>query len=761
MISQSDADWANFATLQQVASAYDAADRKTQDSAQASGTTYSVVQYGYDAAGRLQCTAQRMNPSTFASLPSACTLASTGSFGPDRITFNTYDNADQLLKVTNGYGVSGLQRDETTYTYSNNGKVKTLADAKNNLTTYVYDGFDRLSQTQYPSPTTPGTSNTADYEQLGYDAASNITSRRLRDGYNVTYAYDGINRLTNKYFNNAAAGDANDTYGYDLFGNIVNATNGQPSFSSIMTFSYDALGREKSEQQNINSVTIGTTAFQYDLAGRRTRLTWTDGFYVTYDYDNVDEMADVKENGSTALASFTYDDLGERQTRTLANGTSVTYGYDPVSRLTSLALAGGTNANTATLSNYSPAGEVGSRANSNDAFAWVAGITGSKAYTINGLNQFATIVGSAQGYDAKGNLTSSGGNTYGYDSENHLSNAGSSHLWYDAVGRLVYDTGEATDFGYDGVNMIGEYTASGSLLRRYVFGPAGDEPIVWYEGSGTSTKRYLDQDERGSVTRITDGSGNTVAINSYDEYGIPASTNQGRFQYTGQAWLPTLGMYYYKARVYSPTLGRFMQTDPIGYSDGPNWYNYVGSDPINLIDPMGLECAPAPNDGAINVCGSKGPVGTGSVGHSDPSSAGDPKTRQPREPEPQNDEIVVKGRRPTRGSISSGPVRIGAQIVCWGSACVVVPGTPPDPVRPPSPIQRLKSYVSHCYSNLNGRQTARNTGTAMVKGAIIGGAVGAIFGGPEGATEGAKQGAVGGAIDGAGSSAVEACRGGG
>jgi RHS repeat-associated protein len=70
-----------------------------------------------------------------------------------------------------------------------------------------------------------------------------------------------------------------------------------------------------------------------------------------------------------------------------------------------------------------------------------------------------------------------------------------------------------------------------------------------------------------SVSGCNDHNGVRVAVNSYDEYGIPGAGNSGRFQYTGQIWLGELGMYHYKARIYSPTLGRFLQTDPVGYEE--------------------------------------------------------------------------------------------------------------------------------------------------------------------------------------------------
>jgi RHS repeat-associated protein len=314
----------------------------------------------------------------------------------------------------------------------------------------------------------------------------------------------------------------------------------------------------------------------------------------------------------------------------LENGRGDRYGYDYEGQLTAASYEALTPAGTPTGAKRTESfvyDALGNRKGSNV-------VAGRGAVTFyrrdNGLNQYASWTpsiiyyddnypGWAGGWPGNGVMMAEGYITASYNALNQPvaiwspAYIGSSdYMWfgYDPLGRCVKrwvgpssTATTMTYFYYDGWNLIQEGTGAVAAERIYLQGNQVDRIVCHYNYAHTRW-RYHHYDARGHCILVTDPNGALIEQYEYDAFGRPYFYNASnewlsdtgysafgnRFLFTGREWLSDLKLYDYRNRLYQPELGRFLQPDPKQFEAGDyNLYRYCHNDPINRIDPFGME----------------------------------------------------------------------------------------------------------------------------------------------------------------------------
>jgi YD repeat-containing protein len=282
-----------------------------------------VTRLKYDEEGHLTLQERQMgDPAPWQTTAMSYTLSGkleTATDPGQQTTTTTYDLLDRVASQVDALGRTtqflytprgNLERtlDPTgqpskILTYTPNGQVASVTDANGHTTTFEYDGFDRLDRTVFANGT---------FEQLAYDAASNVVSKRLRSGQSILFQYDALGRMLSKL----PPDDFVIIFGYDRMGRLTS----EFQAGGVTTFQYDALGRLIAKTDR-NSRTV---AYQYDGAGNRIRLTYPNGHFITYEYDELNRLRRIREAGVTEIVAYGYDSLSRRTSTTRRNGTSTT-----------------------------------------------------------------------------------------------------------------------------------------------------------------------------------------------------------------------------------------------------------------------------------------------------------------------------------------------------------------------------------------------------------------------------------------------------
>lgn len=559
----------------------------------------------------------------------------------NRTTVYAHDEVRNLLTVTDP-----LNR-VIEYGYFKNGQLKTLKDAKGNLSQWARDLEGRVTQKTFQDTTTV---------QYGYDTANRLTSvqdalgqtrqfayfgddrlksisyvgavnptasvsfiddtiypRRvsMTDGSGTTsYAYKSVGSLGATQFASETAPGSNTQiqYGYDELGRMITRTVDSGSSES---WSYDNLGRVGN-----NSNPLGTFTYAYlGKSGQVTSQVLTPpagllppqpglNYLVNYTYGaNVDDrrLRKIQHTGMVPDLAGSQTYLSEPETgitqRTDATVADVpivqqVYGYDAAYRLTDITRSAPAITPLPTQQTYTQ----------DDADNLTGVQEGSYSFsaTANGNNQLQTVNGFTNQFDLNGNLTEDARSTYLWDAENRLiqitgkTNGKISLFKYDGLSRRIAIIEQSGD------TPTAETRYRWCTDRLCQIRDASDAVTDHYYAQGEihgTQIAYYARDHLGSVVASVDAQGNPLATAEYSAFGRMLSSfgTQADFGYAGMFRHQASGLYLTQYRAYDPNAGRWLSRDPIGEQGGINLYAYVDGNPVNSVDPLGLWSTAAHN----------------------------------------------------------------------------------------------------------------------------------------------------------------------
>jgi RHS repeat-associated protein len=137
---------------------------------------------------------------------------------------------------------------------------------------------------------------------------------------------------------------------------------------------------------------------------------------------------------------------------------------------------------------------------------------------------------------------------------------------------------------YSGSSVVAELDGAGNVVSRFF--PGGmikDGEVYAILRDHLGSPRLVVNAETGQLAQRMD----------FDEFGrVLLDTNPGfqPFGFAGGHYDPDTGLVRFGARDYDPEIGRWTAKDPILFQGGDtNLYGYVFNDPVNAVDPNGLE----------------------------------------------------------------------------------------------------------------------------------------------------------------------------